>query len=65
MMKNHWILLLTLIVIGGITTGIGTGSSQNNTNDTTAALINMTNASSSVEDAQNMSVIEGTMNATK
>ena len=39
-------------------------NSQNNTNDTTAAVVNLTNASSSLEDAQNMSVIEGTMNAT-
>ena len=30
------------------------------TNDTTAAVINMANASSSIEDAQNMSVIEAT-----
>lgn len=28
------------------------------------AVINLTNASSSLEDAQNMSVIEGTVNAT-
>jgi len=40
-------------------------SSGNNTNDTTAALINLTNASSSLEDAQNMSVIQGTMNQTQ
>ncbi|MFN2434997.1 MAG: hypothetical protein ABR515_06450 [Nitrososphaeraceae archaeon] len=52
----------------GTTIGIATAqldnSSQNNTNDTTAAVINLTNASSSLEDAQNMSVIEGTMNQT-
>jgi len=40
-------------------------SEGNNTNDTTAAVSNLTNASSSLEEAQNMSVIEGTMNATK
>ena len=49
----------------GATIGLETASSQNNTNDTTAAVTNLTNATSSLEDAQNMSVIEGTMNATK
>ncbi|HYY85776.1 MAG TPA: hypothetical protein VE594_01580 [Nitrososphaeraceae archaeon] len=37
----------------------------NNTNDTSAAIANLSNASSSLGEAQNMSVIEGTMNATK
>lgn len=64
-MKNLWILFTSLIVIGAMTVGIETASSQNNTNDTTAAVVNTTNASSSLGEAQNMSVIEGTMNATK
>ena len=64
-MKNLWILFTSLIVIGAMTVGIEAASSQNNTNDTTAAVVNTTNASSSLEEAQNMSVIEGTMNATK
>jgi hypothetical protein len=34
-------------------------------NGTTGSVINLINASSSLEDAQNMSVIEGTMNATR
>ena len=61
-------LFLSSIIMIGTTIGIATAqldnSSQNNTNDTTAAVINLTNASSSLEDAQNMSVIEGTMNQT-
>jgi hypothetical protein len=69
MMKNFLsMLFLFSIIMIGTTIGIATAqldnSSQNNTNDTTAAVINLTNASSSLEDAQNMSVIEGTMNQT-
>jgi hypothetical protein len=69
MMKNLLsMLFLSSIIMIGTTIGIATAqldnSSQNNTNDTTAAVINLTNASSSLEDAQNMSVIEGTMNQT-
>jgi hypothetical protein len=68
-MKNLLsMLFLSSIIMIGTTIGIATAqldnSSQNNTNDTTAAVINLTNASSSLEDAQNMSVIEGTMNQT-
>jgi hypothetical protein len=53
-------------------TTIGTANAQsedtppnNMGNGTTGAVINLTNASSSLEEAQNMSVIEGTMNATR
>jgi hypothetical protein len=59
---------MSSVFVMGSTIGIATAqldnSSQNNTNDTTAAVINLTKASSSLEDAQNMSVIEGTMNET-
>jgi hypothetical protein len=64
-----WIFMLSSIAIFGTTTGIAIAqlenSSQNITGpDTTAAVINSTNASSSLEDAKNMSAIEGTMNQT-
>jgi len=64
-MKNLWILFIVFVVMAGTTIGINPASSQNNTNDTTAAVVNLTNASSSLGDAQNMSVIEGTTNSTK
>jgi hypothetical protein len=70
MMKTSLpILVLLSIVIMGTTIGIATAqldnSSQNITGpDTTAAIINSTNASSSLEEAKNMSAIEGTMNQT-
>ena len=69
MMKNIIsAIFLTSILSLGITFGIASAqvaNEGNNTNDTTAAVANLTNASSSLEEAQNMSVIEGTMNATK
>ena len=52
-------------MIVGISIGYVGAQTDNNTNDTTAALVNTTNATSTLQDAQNMSVIEGTMNATK
>ncbi|MGI8719000.1 MAG: hypothetical protein ACR2KF_00575 [Nitrososphaeraceae archaeon] len=60
---------MSSIAIFGTTIGIATAqlenSSQNITGpDTTAAIINSTNASSSLEEAKNMSAIEGTMNQT-
>ena len=69
MKKRVPILLLSSIIMMGTTIGIATAqldnSSQNITSpDTTAAVINSTNASSSLEDAKNMSAIEGTMNQT-
>ena len=68
-MKNLILLLfLSSIIMAGITLGAISAQAQetgNNTNDTTAAVINLTNASSSLGEAQNMNVIEGTMNATK
>ncbi|CAN5498211.1 hypothetical protein BH18THE1_BH18THE1_10040 [soil metagenome] len=70
MMKFYlWIFVLSSIAIFGTTIGIATAqlenSSQNITGpDTTAAIINSTNASSSLEEAKNMSAIEGTMNQT-
>jgi hypothetical protein len=49
----------------GTTNAQSEDTSPNNMgNGTTGAVINLTNASSSLEDAQNMSVIEGTVNAT-
>ena len=64
-------MLLSVIMIG---TTVGTTNAQSedtppNTdngtgNGTTGAVVNLTNASSSLEDARNMSVIEGTMNQT-
>ena len=68
-MKNLILLLfLSSIIMAGITLEAISAQAQetgNNTNDTTAAVINLTNASSSLGEAQNMNVIEGTMNATK
>ena len=65
-----WILMLLSVIM--IPTTIATTNAQsedappnNMGNGTTGAVINLTNASSSLEDAQNMSVIEGTMNATR
>ena len=70
-MKNFlWILILSSsISLMGATIGTATAqldnSSQNITGpDTTAAVINSTNASSSLEEAKNMSAIQGTMNQT-
>jgi hypothetical protein len=69
-MKNFlWILILSSISLMGATIGTATAqldnSSQNMTGpDTTAAVINSTNASSSLEEAKNMSAIQGTMNQT-
>ncbi|HKQ21887.1 MAG TPA: hypothetical protein VJS91_07600 [Nitrososphaeraceae archaeon] len=66
MTRNYLVILfLSSVMIMGISIGYVAAQMENNTNDTTAAVINTTNASSSLEDAQNMSVIEGTMNATK
>ena len=59
------ILILASVTILGTSIGYVAAQMENNTNDTTAAVVNTTNASSSIADAQNMSVIEGTMNATK
>ena len=70
MMKNFlWILMLSSVILIGTTVGITNAqpenSSQNNMgNGTTGSVINLTNASSSPEDAKNMSVIEGTVNQT-
>ena len=70
MMKNFlWILMLSSVILIGTTVGItyaqSENSSQNNMgNGTTGSVINLTNASSSLEDAKNMSSIEGTMNQT-
>lgn len=62
-------MLSSIILIGslaGLTNAQSENTSQNNMgNGTTGSVINLTNASSSLEDAQNMSVIEGTMNATR
>jgi hypothetical protein len=55
------VVMSSIVLLGSIG---GLVDAQNNTNDTTAATINLTNASSSPEDAKNMSVIEGTMNQT-
>lgn len=62
--------MLSSVIMIGTTVGITNAQSEetpsNNTgNGTTGSVINLTNASSSLEDAQNMSVIEGTMNATR
>ena len=65
-----WILMLLSLTMVGATIEIASAQSEdtphnNMGNGTTGAVINLTNASSSLEDAQNMSVIEGTMNATR
>jgi hypothetical protein len=68
-MKFLWILMLSSVLMMGTTIGVSNAQSENTTpnnmgNGTTGAVINLTNASSSLEDAQNMSAIEGTMNQT-
>jgi hypothetical protein len=68
-MKFLWILMLSSVLMMGTTVGVSNAQSENTTpnnmgNGTTGAVINLTNASSSLEDAQNMSAIEGTMNQT-
>jgi hypothetical protein len=68
-MKQYlWVLLLLPIVIGlsiNVATAQFENNSQNNSSgSTTAAVTNLTNASSSIQDAKNMSVIEGTTNQT-
>lgn len=62
------LILLSVAILG---TTIGTtnaqsddNSSNNMGNGTTGSVVNLTNASSSLQDAQNMSAIEGTMNQT-
>jgi hypothetical protein len=70
-MKNFVsILMLSAIILIGSTAGITNAQSENTSqnnmgNGTTGSVINLTNASSSLDEAQNMSVIEGTMNATR
>jgi hypothetical protein len=70
MMTNFlWILMLLSLATVGTTIGTANAQSEdtppnNMGNGTTGAVINLTNASSSLEDAQNMSAIEGTMNQT-
>jgi hypothetical protein len=70
MMKNlvSILMLSSIILIGstaGITNAQSDNASENNmSNGTTGSVINLTNASSSLEDAKNMSAIEGTMNQT-
>jgi hypothetical protein len=70
-MKNILsILMLSSIILIGSTAGIVNAQSENTSqnnmgNGTTGSVINLTNASSSLEVAQNMSAIEGTMNATR
>jgi hypothetical protein len=69
---TNFLWILTLLSLTMVGTTIGTANAQsedtppnNMGNGTTGAVINLTNASSSLEEAQNMSVIEGTMNATR
>jgi hypothetical protein len=62
--------MLSSVLMMGTTVGVSNAQSENTTpnnmgNGTTGAVINLTNASSSLEDAQNMSAIEGTMNQTR
>jgi len=61
--------MLSSVIMIGTTVGITNAQSEETSpdigNGTTGSVINLTNASSSLEDAQNMSVIEGTMNATR
>ena len=70
MMKNFlWILMLSSVILIGTTVGITNAQSENTSqsnigNGTTGSVVNLTNASSSLEEAKNMSVIEGTMNQT-
>jgi hypothetical protein len=64
------ILMLSSIILIGSLAGLNNAQSENTSqnnmgNGTTGSVINLTNASSSLDEAQNMSVIEGTMNATQ
>lgn len=69
-MKNILsLLVLSSIILIGTTAGITNAQSENTSqsnmaNGTTGSVINLTNASSSLEEAKNMSAIEGTMNLT-
>lgn len=69
-MKNFlWILMLSSVIMIGTTVSLTNAQSEDTPpdigNGTTGSVVNLTNASSSLEDAQNMSAIEGTMNATR
>jgi len=61
--------MLSSVIMIGTTVGITNAQPQNTSQSnigsgTTGSVVNLTNASSSAEDAKNMSVIEGTMNQT-
>lgn len=58
-------ILSIFTVVGVITTGTTNAQTENASDKpTTAAVANLTNATTSLEDAKNMNVIEGTMNGT-
>lgn len=67
-MKNYfWTTLSIFTALGIITTGTTLAQTENasqNNSGFGTAVANLTNATSSYEDAKNMSVIEGTMNGT-
>jgi hypothetical protein len=65
-MTNYfWMILSIFTVLAVVTTG-STNAQTDNASDkpTTAAVANLTNATTSFEDIKNMSVIEGTTNGT-
>lgn len=70
MIKFLWVLMLSAVIMMGMTIGVINAQTTNSSpnilgNVTSGSIANLTNASSSLEDPQNMSVIEGTMNATR
>ena len=69
MIKSLWIFMLSSVIMMGTIMGVSNAQSENTTssnmgNGTTGSVINLTNASSSLGDAKNMSALEGTMNQT-
>jgi hypothetical protein len=65
-MKNYLCMTLSIFTVIGIITIGSTNAQTEHASDkpTTAAVANLTNATTSFEDLKNMSVIEGTMNGT-
>jgi hypothetical protein len=57
-------VIMMVTIIGVANAQIGNTTPNNMGNGTTGAVTNLTNASTSLQDAKNMSAIEGTMNQT-
>jgi len=64
-----WILMLSTVIMMGTTIGFSNAQPTNSSpnvmgNVTAGSITNLTNGSASLEDAKNMSIMEGTMNQT-